>query len=1037
MFQWAFRWSFIPALIAGVCLVFCGVADAQFQTFPNAQNGIGLPGFGTLGPFGQQPYGTQQGQPSPFGQAGSSVQTINPIAPESRPKPPPSRLEELYNSRLPVQPGSNASVISGAQNSSRPQNAFGSQNALQAQNTLPTQGTIQTAVPLTQFGYDFFGIPVPLQAAQLGAPQDRYVLGPGDEVNVVFRGPNDGTVTERVNRDGQIILPKLAPIAAAGRTLADFRADLERRVAQTYIDTNVYISLGQLRQVSVLVTGDVRSPGKQVLTALATPLDAILLAGGIAKTGTLRNVVLIRGNQTRTVDLYSIIAQGNAVDLGVLEDGDRIFVPSLQDTVAVAGLVRRPGIYELEKGKSSISARALIELAGGFEIGGSYRLSKVSLQPDGSTQIVPATDEVTISNGEILLINNARDLQTQTVSLMGAVTLPNAYPLSSASTVRQLIRSATDLTPEAYTAFALISRRDMALNVKTLMPFSLSQVLSGQQDIQLQNDDIVYVFTANDIRDLANTVAEETGNGPVLQKVNPNAPTTPGAPGTGGLGTPPGTPTPATNEQSGAQISMAQLGYPGYAGYPVYPGYPGATGYPGVGFPVAGYPQAGTVAVNSTAGLAAGAALQPQSYVPGSVSAPGPFLNPLIPQGQGPLAGQLPTNPALGQTNAQQNRRPVRTNVREEVAKALGVTPEVVGATANENLVWLYDEVKDPGAYLIAQNTNLAELVELAGGPLRTADLTAVEVTSTNIDSVNGTARTVRTDYKGTLNDFKRVRLEALDVIRFRPVFSDRQDGRVLIAGEVRFPGTFDVRRGEHLSSVLARAGGLTDEAYPLGAIFTRKSAAIAEGEANQREAKELEIALAAAAQRGSFTSNVSSPASGAPATGSGGAGDVVTGLIRELRSAPALGRITVTIDPAVLAVHPELDVEVEAGDQLYIPKRPSTVTVTGEVLNTGSFAYRNDMSVKDYIALAGGTRETADEGRTFVVLPDGTARPVQESWLTFNSNQMIPPGSTVVVPVVVAPFSFFTTLNNLVSLTQLTSQLAITAISLKVLGGL
>jgi len=258
----------------------------------------------------------------------------------------------------------------------------------------------------------------------------------------------------------------------------------------------------------------------------------------------------------------------------------------------------------------------------------------------------------------------------------------------------------------------------------------------------------------------------------------------------------------------------------------------------------------------------------------------------------------------------------------------------------------------------------------------------------------------------------------------------------VTIAGDVRYPGTFDVKRGERLSSVLARAGGLTDEAYALGAIFTRRTAAIAESEANQREAKELEVALAAASQRGSFTSNVS----GATVAGAGGAGgsnssDVVLTLISELRAAPALGRITVTADPAVLQVHPEQDIPMEVGDTLYIPKRPSTVTVTGEVLNTGSFAYRNDLTVSEYIAMAGGTRETADEGRTFVVLPDGSARPVEESWFSFNSSNIIPPGATIVVPVNVAPFNFLSTLSNIATLTQITSQLALTAVSLKLLG--
>ncbi|HEX5281408.1 MAG TPA: SLBB domain-containing protein [Micropepsaceae bacterium] len=987
-----FRRLFGPSILVGICAICCGDALAQIPTSIPTSVIPGSPVFGAPGAMpGQLMLGLPGGipgqqilQPQP-GQYSSGGQGTNPPSPGGQgvaplqPIAPPSRLERLYTARLPLKA---------------------------SQNDNPTVGTTDD---LTQFGYDIFGVPAQISSTQLGAPQDGYILGPGDEVDVVLRGPMDEQYSLPVNRDGQIILPKMAPIVAAGRTLAEFRTDVERRVARTFLDTNVYISVGQLRQVSVLVTGDVRAPGMRVLTALATPLDAILTAGGIAKTGSLRNVVLMRGNQSRTLDLYSIIADGNAVNLGFLENGDRIFVPALKDTVAIAGFVRHPGIFELQKGQSSISVDGLIQLAGGYEIGGAYRLSKVSLQPDGSTRIEPVENGAIVSDGEILLVNHASDLQTQSIRLLGAVKLPNAYPLSAASTVHQLLRSAADLTPDAYTAFAVIARRDMALNTENVVSFSVSRVLSGQEDVRLQNDDRVYIFKDSEIHDLAADAARQLEKSEV-----PQAPTSSSNPA-GGSSTPdaasPGQPGGFVQ---GSDQTQLQTGQPSFGG-----------GIPGVSIitpfaPVPGYQPGG-----ATGGVPLFGGNAYASSLPGQPLPPSP--NPLV------AAAVDRTVGAISRETGQTNGKSPPKITSQGIADNIGVSPEVLSGTLGENLVWLFDEVKYPGPYLVARGTNLGEVVQMAGGPLRTADLTAVEVTSTNIDSASGTARTVRTDYKGTVDDFKRVALQPLDVIRFRPVFSDRQDGRVTIVGEVRYPGTFDVRRGERMSSVLARAGGLTDEAYALGAIFTRRSAAISESEANQRDAKELEVALAAAAQRGSFTSNVSG-AGGAGAAGQTAA-DVVNKLITELRTQPALGRITVTADPGTLAVHPELDVAMEGGDTLYIPKRPSTITVTGEVLNTGSFTYRNDMSVKEYIAMAGGTRETADEGRTFVVLPDGTARPVEESWLSFNSNQIIPPGSTIVVPVAVAPFNFMATLTNITNLTSIVSTLAITAVSLKLLG--
>src|SRR5665213_1066555 len=215
-----------------------------------------------------------------------STQIYQPILPERIPFAPPSRLEALYSMRA----GRN----------------------------------------LQQFGYDVLGVPSAVTTNQLGAVQDSYVLGEGDEIIVVLRGQENDTYRQRINRNGQIILPKLNPIPAAGRRFGDFRDDLERQVAQAYISTNAFVSLGEGRQISVLITGEVRAPGQRILSAFASPLDAILLSGGIAKTGSLRNVSIIRGNQTIPLDLYSVLTQGTLPDIGPLRNGDRIYVPPLK-----------------------------------------------------------------------------------------------------------------------------------------------------------------------------------------------------------------------------------------------------------------------------------------------------------------------------------------------------------------------------------------------------------------------------------------------------------------------------------------------------------------------------------------------------------------------------------------------------------------------------------------------------------------------------------------------------------------------------------
>jgi protein involved in polysaccharide export with SLBB domain len=92
---------------------------------------------------------------------------------------------------------------------------------------------------LKQFGYDILGVPTAVTAAQVGGVQDDYVLGEGDEIIVDLRGQENATYRLRVGRNGQITLPKLSPILAAGRSFSEFRADLERQVSQAYLSSNV------------------------------------------------------------------------------------------------------------------------------------------------------------------------------------------------------------------------------------------------------------------------------------------------------------------------------------------------------------------------------------------------------------------------------------------------------------------------------------------------------------------------------------------------------------------------------------------------------------------------------------------------------------------------------------------------------------------------------------------------------------------------------------------------------------------------------
>jgi hypothetical protein len=151
---------------------------------------------------------------------------------------------------------------------------------------------------------------------------------------------------------------------------------------------------------------------------------------------------------------------------------------------------------------------------------------------------------------------------------------------------------------------------------------------------------------------------------------------------------------------------------------------------------------------------------------------------------------------------------------------------------------------------------------------------------------------------------------------------------------------------------------------------------------------------------------------------------------VNEIRSQKGLGRVVVIADPAVLAANPSADPLLEPNDTIYIPQRPFTVAVLGEVLQPSNIPFRADMTVDDYLDAAGGYSSFADESETFLVLPDGSARRKEKSWFRFSS-EIVPPGSTVFVARDVSGVDWH---QIMVDFTSITSQLAISAASLAVL---
>ena len=929
-------------------------------------------------------------------------------------------------------PGSSPDLLNQVQQQlgSQSQNGFPGAANIQNQN-LPPSITLQPVPPnlllplppsrleqimsaragarLQQFGYDQLGRGSPVTIPETGAVQDDYVLGPGDEIVISLRGQENGEFRATVDRNGQVVLPRLSPIPASGRTFGSFRQDLEAAVHRAYVATNASISVGRVRQISVLVSGEVNSPGQRLLTGLSSVVDALLLSGGVKKTGSLRDVRIQRGGHEFTVDLYSVLTSQGTPASFRLADGDRILVTTLGNTVAVAGLVRQPGIYELASHQSSISTRNLLALAGGREVRGSYRLSVMRIDEQGRSDLATLGGESgIIRDSEILFVQLGADQTASQATLSGAVGLAGAYPVVSGTKLSDVLKAPGALGTSPYTLFGMISRRDPRTLLRILVPFTPVAVLNGSEDQTLQSDDIIRPITLKEARLITSTIQGflQQRNQDEQALLNPLSAISNAQPSTTIQSGPGSMLTEKSSRSSGElaqdeeseiqlignftqrQLDMVASGQVKVSDFRYLPERTQNLEAQGVYLPLSADPEAAQSAAISAQALQQNNSAQvPRNQygqgLPVPLQGTPVEQNGFSTQQNNGYYGQVNRSPA---PNFQEepatpgifpsNREAPTFNI---LAQQLGVDPLILVNFIIDHQVTLDGAVRGPGSYFVGPGASLKDLVEAAGGTINWADNSGVELISTAVDTNSGRSVTQRVQLplqQGLLASYV---VKPHDGFRFNQVFNDGNIGNVTVQGEVRYTGNYRVTRGEHLSDLLTQAGGLTSTAYPYGAVFLRKSAADAERQGYIRAANEVEDQLVVAMTR--IGNDKIDPTTFAS----------MQTFVNQLRAQPAIGRVSVTADPSVLAAKPELDPLLEPGDVVYVPQRPSTIAVLGQVSQPGNFPYRSGLTMADYISQAGGYSATSNESMTFIVLPDGSARKAQNSWLSFDS-QSLPP---------------------------------------------
>jgi len=308
--------------------------------------------------------------------------------------------------------------------------------------------------------------------------------------------------------------------------------------------------------------------------------------------------------------------------------------------------------------------------------------------------------------------------------------------------------------------------------------------------------------------------------------------------------------------------------------------------------------------------------------------------------------------------------------------------------------------VKVPGEYPLEPGMRISDLIR-AGGSLSDSAYGGLAELARyrTVDGMSRQTQVIDVDLGAVLRGEPgaNLKLQPFDALSVKEISLWGEQEQVILAGQVRFPGTYAIKHGETLKSVLARAGGLTEYAFPEGSVFTRT-------ELQQREQQQLDFLgqrmqtdIATMALQASAASQLNGQ--GANPTASLAIGQT---LLTQLKAAKAIGRLVIDL-PRVISepMGSEYDVVLRNGDDLIVPRYQQEVTVIGEVQSVTSHLYRADLTRADYIALSGGMTVHADASKIYVVRANGSVVANTGGFFRINSEATkIHPGDTIVVPL-------------------------------------
>jgi polysaccharide biosynthesis/export protein len=377
------------------------------------------------------------------------------------------------------------------------------------------------------FGTEIFRYsPSTFEPLAYGPVAPDYPVGPGDELVITMWGDAQLALTLVVNREGAITLPDVGTVVVSGLTLdgtrARIRAALSRayaglRPATEHSTIGLDVSLGRLRSIQVFLLGEVVRPGGYTISSVSRALNALYVAGGATRQGSLRDVRVMRGGRrVASVDLYRLLLEGDAGDSTRLQNGDVVFVPTAGRRVRADGPLRRPGLFELKEGED---LRALMRFSGGPLADADLARAQIervvppalrdSLRGQDRLAVDvplarltdPGAADVPLCDADHLVLFRIGDERHNVVHVSGlSVMKPGVYEYRPGMKVSDLVAAAGGLKPEAWLERAQVTRTALD-RTRSVLRVDLGPALAGEAaaDLALEPLDELDVMSKWDV----------------------------------------------------------------------------------------------------------------------------------------------------------------------------------------------------------------------------------------------------------------------------------------------------------------------------------------------------------------------------------------------------------------------------------------------------------------------------------------------------------------------------------------------------------